>query len=139
MINGRLKPPKQEVGKNFIAHPSSEEPYEALCPVFSLEHMSRHVKEHCLLTCDKNEKAAFANTLNKLSQLTWSEIRHGHRHGVGYEKITKIGVPIPKTITSDVSFIAFRFCGLKPMIGYREKNLFHIVWLDTKFKCYKHS
>jgi len=34
--------------------------------------------------------AAFADTLDRLSQLTWAEISKSHRHGLGYEMLRKM-------------------------------------------------
>jgi len=93
-----------------------------------------------LSDCNTEEKAAFADTLHKLSQLPWVQLKQSSRHGVGYEKISREAIQsgIPKHITEDVNFIAFRFHGLKPMVGYRDGNIFHILWLDRAFKLYKH-
>jgi hypothetical protein len=137
--HNKLLPPAEDVGRHIVAHESSETPYNQLYPVFSLEHMARWVKDHCLLTCNKDERAAFAMALNKLSQLTWAQLKQAPREKLGYEKISSLKVVAPGGIPKGVSFVAFRFEGMKPMIGYREKNIFHVVWLDHKFKCYKHS
>ncbi|WP_228020365.1 hypothetical protein [Sphaerospermopsis sp. LEGE 08334] len=50
----------------------------------------------------------------------WNEIHSQGRHQLGYEKISRnaIKAPIPKFITEDVNFIAFRFSGIKAMVGY---------------------
>ena len=81
------------------------------------------------------------STLYKLSQLSWRELRLAPRHGVGYEIIdhSSFRVPIPKHITEDVDMIAFRFSGLKAMVGYRDEAIFHLVWLDRSFKVYAHG
>jgi hypothetical protein len=76
----------------------------------------------------------------KISQLTWLEIMMASRHGLGTEKInsTSIDAVIPSHITEDVTFLAFRFHDKAPMVGYREGEIFHIVWIDPKRKVYKH-
>jgi len=86
------------------------------------------------------EKAAFAEKLRRISQLTWAELRQEGRHGLGYEKIARSAIRpgIPIHVKDDVNFIAFRFDGLKAMIGYKEADIFHIIWLDRNFKVYKH-
>lgn len=62
------------------------------------------VNSHCITLCEKDEKAAFADKLRELSQLTWSQLRMSGRHGMGYEKIAhgSLRVAIPKQITEDV-------------------------------------
>ena len=108
-------------------------------PIFCLKYLDRNY--YSLRACTKEEKAAFADTLDRLSQLTWAEISKSHRHGLGYEKIARksIRATIPAHVKEDVIFIAFRFYGKAPMVGYRENIIFHILWIDRDFTLYQHS
>jgi len=108
-------------------------------PIFCLKYLDRNY--YSLGACTKEEKAAFADTLDRLSQLTWAEISKSHRHGLGYEKIARksIRATIPTHVKEDVIFIAFRFYGKAPMVGYREDVIFHILWIDRDFTLYQHS
>lgn len=123
-INRRL-----EKGARFSVAATTEELPQQQPPVFSFRYLS---KDYSLEQCTKDEKAALADTLFKLSQLTWSQIESAPRHGSGYEKIARgaIKAAIPAHITEDVNLIAFRFCGKAPMIGYRDRAIFYIIWLD---------
>jgi hypothetical protein len=116
---------------------SKQESPEQQPPYFSLQHLNR---KFCLSLCETEEKAAFADTLHKLSQLPWSQLKQQPRHGLGYEKIARnpIKSGIPSHIKADVIFIAFRFHAKKAMVGYRSGHVFHVVWLDRSFKLYKH-
>ncbi|MBI5892747.1 MAG: hypothetical protein HZB79_03685 [Deltaproteobacteria bacterium] len=110
-------------------------------PVFSLWHIK---DSHCVKKCVQEEKAAFADKLRELSQLTWMQIMGTQRHGNGYEKIERsaINETIPPHITEDVHIIAFRFYKKAPMIGYRDplnRSIFHIVWLDREYNVYNHG
>lgn len=107
-------------------------------PIFSLHYLNR---EYCLSCCNSEEKAAFADTMHKLSQLTWQQIDCAPRYGSGYEKIARNAIRsgIPSHVTDDVNFIAFRFCGMAPMVGYRDRNIFHVIWLDRAFTLYDHG
>lgn len=98
------------------------------------------VKSHSVDDLDKDDQAALAVQLYKLSQLSWKEIKRVPRHGLGFEKITRdaIKAPMPRQITPDVNFIAFRFNGLKPMVGFRRDRIFFVIWLDHNFKLYNH-
>ena len=102
-------------------------------PHFSLEYLDN---KYSLAVCEQREKAAFADTLEKLSKLTWGEIASAPRHGSGHEIITiesiKGAVP-PHIFTEERRILAFRFCGRAPMVGYRDARLFYIVWLDRSF------
>lgn len=73
--------------------------------------------------------------------MTWNELIQAHRHGMGQETIPafRIKRPMPRHITDDVTMIAFRFSGLKTMVGYRQDGTFHIVWFDRDFSLYTHS
>ncbi|WP_051918947.1 hypothetical protein [Basilea psittacipulmonis] len=101
--------------------------------------MGRH---YCLDACEGEEKIALLETLHKLSQRTWQELRNSNRHGLGTEKIayTAIkGCPVPDFIVEqNIPLLAFRFHEKKPMVGYRENQIFHILWLDRNFTLYKH-
>jgi len=96
---------------------------DAAQPIFSLRHLD---KNFSLTKCTKEEKAAFADTLYKLSQLTWQELRQAPRHGLGYERISRTAIrgAIPSHIAEEVNFIAFRFYGKAPIVGYRDRDIF---------------
>lgn len=87
-----------ERGKNISPPVTTEESPEQQHPTFSLRYMS---KDFCISDCTKEEKAAFADTLYTLSQMTWSQINSSARHGSGYKRIAQnsIKAPIPKHIT----------------------------------------
>lgn len=107
-------------------------------PIFSLNYLS---KKFCFSKCINEEKLGFANKLFELSQLTWQQLKLAPKHGMGYEPIDRGSIKdgIPPHITEDIRFIAFRFHGLKPMVGYREGTIFHIIWFDREFKLYDHG
>ena len=128
---------RQEKGKRISAREIVDLPPEQESPLFSLRYMN---KDYSLSQCTKDEKAAFADTLYKLNQLTWSQINACPRHGLGYEKIARssIRAPIPSHLKDDVNFIAFRFFGKAPMVGYRDGAVFYVIWLDRDFTLYPH-
>jgi hypothetical protein len=130
---------KKESGKNLALAPQTQTTSpEKQKPIFSLHYLQ---KSHCLSDCDKDEKSAFADTLYKLSQITWNEIISSPRHGAGYERIARkaIKASIPSHLKDDINLIAFRFCAKAPMVGYREENIFHILWIDRTFTLYDHG
>jgi hypothetical protein len=118
----------------------ADEPPDQQPPLFSLRYLDR--RTYSLSSCQQREKAAFADTLDHLSQLPWSELRLSPRHGLGYEQIPRhaIRAPIPTHVTEDVQrFIAFRFFGRAPMVGYRVQAILYILWLDRDFTLYDHG
>jgi hypothetical protein len=107
-------------------------------PCFCFQYIH---SEYNSSVCTDEQKIALVHTLEKLSALTWVDIEGSHRHGLGAEKITKSSIhpTIPNTVPHDAVFLAIRFAGKAPMIGFRERNIFHIVFLDSKFSVYDHS
>ena len=129
---------RKEKGERISARETTDIPPEQQPPLFSLRYMNKH---YSISQCTKDEKAALADTLHQLSQLTWSQIKASPRHGLGYEKIDRnvIKSSIPSHIKDDVNLIAFRFCSMAPMVGYRDGAVFYIIWLDRDFTLYPHS
>jgi hypothetical protein len=135
---GRLANPH---GKNRGAHLQARESgsgsTDGLTPIFCLRYLA---PPFCVTSCERQEQAAFSVTLKRLSTMTWSQIRNSPRHGLGSEKIGRAAIraSIPSGITDDVDFLAIRFNGLAPMVGFRSNQVFHIVWLDRAFTLYDH-
>lgn len=123
----RIKPPHPAPGST-----NQEKPH------FSLVHLQ---EDFSLRQCRQEEKAAFADTLDRLSKLTWGEIQSSPRYGLGHEAIARdaIKAPIPSVITQEVRILSFRCHGMAPMVGFRDGIVFHVVWLDRKFTLYDHG
>ena len=128
---------RKEKGKKVSKSQREDISPEQEPPMFSLRYLNR---DYSLSQCTKDEKAAFADTIAQLSQLTWSQIQSQPRHGLGYEKISRNAIrsSIPTHVTDDVNLIAFRFCGKAPMVGYRDRAVFYVIWLDRDFTLYPH-
>ncbi len=75
-----------------------------------------------------------------LSKMTWSEIQNAPRHGLGTEKLPRsaLKAAIPQSVTEDVTFLALRYNGKAPMVGYRDGRTFYLLYLDHNFSLYKH-
>lgn len=100
-------------------------------------------RDYSLASCTQEEKAAFAETLWKLSQMTWQQIMQSPRHGRGAEFIERnriTGAQVPSHVTDDVRLMALRFHGKKPMVGYRGKDgvTLFVMFLDRDFTLYSH-
>lgn len=108
-------------------------------PLFSFHYLQ---DAYCISKCEKDDKAAFSDTMRHLSYLTWNQIHGSHRYGLGAEKIKRksIIVGMPRNLPEDVNdFWAIRFSGKKPMIGFRNDDIYHIVWFDRNFSVYDHG
>jgi uncharacterized phage-associated protein len=134
----RLKGPSAAKGNRI----SAQEPvnYDASPPLFSLERLQGG--DYCLSCLDQQGKAAFADAIFRRRTLTWGEVKKLNKHGLGFEKIPRkiLKAGIPSCITDDADhFIAFRFDGMKPMVGYRQRNVFFVLWFDHNFSLYPHD
>ena len=123
------------------AQVKSQQPpnYDNNPPLFSVERVQPG--KYCLSSLDQANKAMFANAIFRRRALSWNEIKRADRHGLGTEKIARnsIKAAIPSFITEDVEdFLAFRYHGLQPMVGYRDKNVFFVLWFDHDFSLYPH-
>lgn len=109
-------------------------------PVFSFEHMPQG-SGWSVNCCQLEDRAQLSAKLYQLSSLTWMQISQAPRHGLGTEIIPRnqIASPVPSSVTEDTSLLAFRFSGKKPMVGYRDGRVFHVLWLDWNFSLYPHG
>jgi hypothetical protein len=100
-----------------------------LRPIFSLYNLAAGFS---VSDCQPNHKAEFAQRLEELSRLTWGEIVQAPRRGLGSETFAQntIRVPIPDFVTPDVTLLSWRFGGAARIIGYRDDQVLHIVWVD---------
>lgn len=134
-----VAPNQAKFGKSSSAQ-SIPQDNDRLPPIFSFEHMKRG-SGYSVDCCDRDHRAALASKLFKLSQMTWFEIRQTQRHGLGTEKIarTALRAPIPPKVTEDTDFLALRYNGHAPMVGYRDGRVFYIVFIDHTMDVYDHG
>ncbi len=134
----KIKPRKPDTGKRSKPHLTSDTNPKTEYLTISLRYLD---KDYCLTKCDKDERAAFADSVRILTQKKWVELLSLNRHGQGYEKISQeqIKAKIPFQLTPDTNIIAFRFHKKKPMVGYRDGDIFYIIWFDRDFTLYRHE
>jgi len=135
----RISKKKLKSGKRVSSKPVPEQiNFDQRTPVFSLRHLSGG---HCISQCENKDQLSFVDKIRIISQFTWAQIKNQHRHATGFEKLSRnaFNVGIPSHITEDQTLIAFRFSGKKPMVGYRDRDIFHIIWFDNDFSVYDHG
>lgn len=114
--------------------------YDDYMPIFSLERVQPG--DYCFSVLDKNHKAMFSEAIFRRKSTKWSDIKKADRHGIGTEKIPRAAIkaPMPNFITEDVNdFLVFRYNGKNPMVGYRQHNVFFVLWFDHDFTLYDHG
>ena len=124
---GRLV--KAQAPLNYDNHP----------PTFSLEKLQPG--KYCFSGLDQEHKTMFAEAMFRRKNLSWNEIKKLDPHGLGTEKIAKsaIKAALPAFITDDLDdFLVFRYKQKHPMVGYRQRDVFFVLWFDHDFTLYKH-
>lgn len=108
-------------------------------PIFSFEKMADK-SGYSVNCCGDEDLIALAKRMFHLSRTPWRDIVHGRRHGTGTEKIDRnsINPAIPAGVTKDTTFLALRFNGKKPIVGFREGRVFHVLFIDKDFSVYAH-
>lgn len=103
-------------------------------PVFCFKHLQDASFRKCK---DGDFMRNFIYRLSKLCQLEWKKISIEKRHGFGTESIPveQIKVKLPDFVSPDVKHLTvFRANGdNRPFLGIRNGNVFHIIFIETKF------
>jgi hypothetical protein len=133
-----LRKPQPNRSKNLSSRVGADkqEDWRRSNRCFSLQYT---VPGFCVADCDHDQKIAFANTLLQLGKRTWLQILQDGKHGSGSEKIAKkqMKVGIPAHVSEDQEFFTVvRFFGKCPMIGYVDRGVYFIVWLDRNHTCH---
>lgn len=106
-----------------------------MVPAFSLQYIQ---KSHCISKCEKEEKIAFVDAILKRSEMTWSQIFKSPHDKLGSEIIRRIKQPKP-SCAEGKEIISIRFHNQKPMVGFRDREVFYILWFDRAFDVYDHG
>ena len=108
-------------------------------PIFCLK---KQHPDYSIDKCPSADRAALIDAFNKRTKLTWNDIKLKPRHGLGTEKIpiAAIKARIPASVPQDVTeLLALRYYDLKPFLGYRDRFIFHVVFIDHKRDLYDHG
>jgi hypothetical protein len=135
----KIKQPKPNKGKKFKLHEDTKKSSQQERPLFSFEFL-HHDARYSLSACTTEEKSKFIEKIVRLSQLTWAEIQSSGKHQLGIEKIpaNQIKANLHPEADSRRDYLAFRCVGKAPMVGYRVRRIFYILWIDRNFTLYKH-
>lgn len=93
-------------------------------------------------TREREHKARIADTIHMCSQFDYIGLQNRDRHTTGgTEKIpvTQLKVPLPSTITPDVSHVLSMYVTKNHrMIGIFRENIFIVLFVDYDLKLYRH-
>ena len=133
-----MKPKRRRIGSTSRIKENEILDDKINYPVFCFKYLHRNYN---IDKCENDDKIKFIEQIIKLSGLTWQDIEYSQRHGLGSEKIQRsaIKLDLPKEITDDVvHFLAFRFNGKKPFVGFRDRFIFHVLYIDSDYTLYDH-
>lgn len=126
-------------GKHFVASDLPTHDYDHDSPAFCLRYVD---SDYCITRCSEEQRNSFIDSMLKLGQMTWRQILLTNKKSkLGSEKLpqTAINRPKPKHLTADQSLIAIRFWDKARMVGYRERDVFRIIWFDCDYSLYNHG
>lgn len=137
----KIRPPKYDKGTGKISVSDSQlsDTLQLDYPVFCFKHLH---SDYNVDKCDKDDKSALVEQIAKLSSMDWNQIQLAPKSGLGSEKIARASIKpsVPVAITEDVKdFLALRYNGHKAFVGYRNRFIFHIVYIDHNFSVYDHE
>lgn len=108
-------------------------------PVFCFRHLH---PDYSIDKLPSEDKAALLDAIFKRSSMSWNDLQLNGRHKLGSEKIAidSIKAELPKSTPGDVEFLlAFRYFDMKPFLGYRNRFIFHLVFVDYNRDLYDHG
>jgi hypothetical protein len=131
-LGKKVRNPHKQKSTGKIVNPHDEIFNNPVDPVFCFKYLHR---DFSIDTIDKEKKGALLDQLYKLSQLTFQDIIYSQRHGLGTEKISKSSIKpkIPNFVTDEVELIAFRYSGKLPFLGFRNRNVLHLIFIENNF------
>ena len=79
------------------------------------------------------------DAMHKRRDIPWSQLETMPHGGLGCEVIRHgLRVTLPSSAEGR-SILSFRFSGKKAMVGFRERDVFYILWFDRDFSVYSHE
>lgn len=135
---GKIKSPTPTKGERFEAQEAPD--WNEHPPIFSLEKIQNG--KYCFSQLPDECKIAFATAQFNRRNHPWKEISQMPKHGYGTEKIPKdqIKATMPPFVTPDVKdFLVLRYHANRPMVGYRKRDVFYILWFDHNYTLYDHG
>ena len=133
-----IRQPKADKSRRISAPETGGKPASLGYPVFCLRNLQAGYDVDDM---QADDQCALIKRLRHLSKMEWAQVMNAPRHGAGGETIAKnsLSVAFPRGITDDVTLWALRFNGKKPMVGWRNGDVFHLLWLDHNFSVYNHG
>ena len=128
---------KEKISGKFKFEEVGTVDYNQQKPKISLEFLSG---DYCISKCDMREKAETVLTLHKISQKTWLDLQQLGRKQGGHENIvtTSLKCRVPERFKTFTNALSFHNPKKIVILGFREQDVFYVIAVDPKLKCYNH-
>jgi hypothetical protein len=105
-------------------------------PKFSLRYVQ---PDYCITRCETNDQLNFIDAMLKRKDHAWKHLESAPHQGLGCEVIKQgLKVRVPDCAKGK-AILSFRFSGKKAMVGFRERDVFYILWFDREYSVYAHE
>jgi len=131
----KIKKPQDRVGGRIAPREIPGGSYQDEPPKFSLRYIQ---PDYCITKCEQADQLQFVQAMLKRKEMPWKMLITLPHEKLGCEVIRSLNIRSPEC-AKDKSIIAFRFSGKKAMIGFRERDVFYILWFDRDFSVYAHG
>lgn len=137
---GKIKAPEVNKGAHFTA--LNIQDYNKIPVIFSLRHIQPG--KYCFSRLEQKQKSDFAEALFRRKDFTWNDYHQSSKQALGCELLLFDCLKIsskPVCVTDDLDkVIVIRFSGNDGrIVGFREQNIYHVLWIDCSFELYDHG
>ena len=131
----KIKRPQDKAAGRIASREVPGASYQDEPPKFSLRYIQ---PDYCITKCEQDDQLQFIQSMIKRKDTPWKALITAPHEKLGCEIIRFLRVRTPKC-AEDKSIISFRFSGKKAMVGFRERDVFYILWFDRDFSVYDHE
>ncbi len=133
MAKDKSKDRPSRTRENQLPAPSAPRNFDEATPKFCLAHLAPSFGIVDLP--EDRQRSEFAKSIERLSKMTWRQIRLAYKHGNGSEPLPKNQIlrNIPERFADQEKFVVLRYDGNLPMVGVRIEDTFHVIWVEAAF------
>ena len=131
----RIKRPHDKAAGKIATRENPGVSYQDDPPKFSLRYIQL---DYCITRCEQDDQLQFIQSMLKRRDVPWKTLTVLPHEKLGCEIIRSLNVPMPECAKGK-SIISFRFSSKKAMVGFRERDVFYILWFDRDFSVYTHG
>ena len=107
-----------------------------LTPLFSFKHLD----DKLIKQIQAKDWFQIIFKIKKLESIKWGRIQadsYKNGHGCEYIKRKRLNFAIVTEFSDKEKFAVFRYTQKGRIIGYRDRRIFYILWIDPKHEAYQ--